>query len=108
MHRAEALINDSNLFVHTATPTPEDDVQAASFDTVLSFLWAKHAYDVCLLFTGSDHRPIKPQYPLKPEAMEGIRLLEAGSIVPCPNSPVRTSIFPVKKANRLPGDLYRI
>lgn len=42
------------------------------------------------------------QYPLKKEAIEGITpvfnsLLERGVIVECPDSPVRTPIFPVKK-----------
>uniref|UniRef100_A0A8D0DCP1 ribonuclease H n=1 Tax=Sander lucioperca TaxID=283035 RepID=A0A8D0DCP1_SANLU len=50
----------------------------------------------------SDFRPQKHQYPLKQEAIDGIRpvfnsLLTAGVIVPCPDSPVRTPIFPVKK-----------
>jgi len=56
----------------------------------------------------SDYRPCKTQYPLKPEAVEGITpvfnsLLKTGVIVPCENSPVRTPIFPVRKAT-LPGE----
>ncbi|TKS65903.1 putative nuclease HARBI1 [Collichthys lucidus] len=50
----------------------------------------------------SDFRPCKQQYPLKQEAIDGItpvfnHLLQAGVIVPCPDSPVRTPLFPVKK-----------
>ncbi|KAI2665523.1 hypothetical protein H4Q32_021838 [Labeo rohita] len=46
--------------------------------------------------------PCQHQYPLKKEAIEGIRpvfesLLREGVIVPCNDSPVRTPIFPVKK-----------
>ncbi|KAL6466691.1 hypothetical protein MHYP_G00244950 [Metynnis hypsauchen] len=79
-------------------------------------LWAKGKYDVGLKATAppvvvqpkSDYRPKKVQYPLKPEAIAGITpvfqsLLEAGVIVPCPDSPVRTPIFPVKKI-RGPGE----
>lgn len=78
---------------------------------VPSSLWAAHKYDVGLIKGAepvkitpkSDIRPNQPQYPLKPEAVEGITpvfdsLLEAGVIVPCPDSPVRTPMFPVKKA----------
>ena len=55
----------------------------------------------------SSYRPCQNQYPLKKEAAEGIKpvfdsLLEAGGIVPCDTSPVRTPIFPVKKI-RDPG-----
>lgn len=78
-------------------------------------LWAAHKYDVGLI-TGaepiqitpkSDFRPNQPQYPLKPEAVEGITpvfnsLLEAGVIVPCEDSPVRTPMFPVKKVRPPP------
>ncbi|XP_062419418.1 uncharacterized protein LOC119228347 isoform X2 [Pungitius pungitius] len=73
-------------------------------------LWAAHKYDVGLINNcqpvvitpRSDFRPHKHQYPLRQEAIDGITpvfnsLLEAGVIVPCPDSPVRTPIFPVKK-----------
>ena len=73
-------------------------------------LWASHKYDVGLIKSAepvkikplSGYRPKQQQYPLKPEAVEGIRpvfsaLLEAGVIIPCPESPVRTPMFPVKK-----------
>ena len=74
-------------------------------------LWAKDKYDVGLILNceplivhpKSDFRPKKQQYPLRKEAIDGITpvfdaLLKAGVIVPCPDSPVRTPIFPVKKA----------
>lgn len=78
-------------------------------------LWAAHKYDVGLIkgvepikiTPKSDFRPNLPQYPLKQEAIDGITpvfesLLEAGVIVPCPDSPVRTPMFPVKKGRPLP------
>ncbi|XP_062422196.1 uncharacterized protein LOC134132991 [Pungitius pungitius] len=48
------------------------------------------------------------QYPLRPEAIEGIRpvfdsLLAAGVIVPCSDSPVCTPILPVRKARDPPA-----
>uniref|UniRef100_A0A667Z8M7 ribonuclease H n=1 Tax=Myripristis murdjan TaxID=586833 RepID=A0A667Z8M7_9TELE len=48
-------------------------------------------------------RPCVKQYPLKRDAEEGISdtidaLVKAGVIVPCPDSPVNTPLFPVKKA----------
>ncbi|KAF0031716.1 hypothetical protein F2P81_016271 [Scophthalmus maximus] len=77
---------------------------------VPSSLWAAHKYDVGLIKNAqqvvitskSDFRPHKHQYTLKQEAIEGIKpvfhsLLQAGLVVPCPDSPVRTPIFPVKK-----------
>uniref|UniRef100_A0A9J8CJW6 ribonuclease H n=1 Tax=Cyprinus carpio carpio TaxID=630221 RepID=A0A9J8CJW6_CYPCA len=77
---------------------------------VPSELWAKHKYDVGLIkgcepvviTPKSDYRPCQQQYPLKAEAMLGIKpvfesLLKEGIIVPCNDSPVRTPIFPVKK-----------
>ena len=77
---------------------------------VPTHLWATHKYDVGLIkncqpvviIPRSDYRPQKHQYPLKQEAIDGIRpvfnsLLDTGVIIPCPDSPVRTPIFPVKK-----------
>lgn len=51
----------------------------------------------------SIYRPRQPQYRLRQEAIDGITpvfnsLLDAGLIVPCPDSPCSTPIFPVKKA----------
>ncbi len=75
-----------------------------------SKLWAKHKYDVGLIkgcepvviTPKSDYRPCQSQYPLKKEALRGIRpvfesLLKEKVIIPCHDSPVRTPIFPVKK-----------
>ncbi|XP_049425162.1 uncharacterized protein LOC125884304 [Epinephelus fuscoguttatus] len=77
---------------------------------VPAHLWAQSKYDVGLIKNcepviitpKSDYRPCRNQYPLRREAVEGIKpvfdaLLKAGVIVPCPNSPVRTPIFPVRK-----------
>ncbi|KAL0199322.1 hypothetical protein M9458_007862, partial [Cirrhinus mrigala] len=73
-------------------------------------VWASSKFDVGLIkncepvriIPKSDYRPCKPQYPLKREAIEGIKpvfesLRAAGVIVPCEDSPVRTPISPVKK-----------
>uniref|UniRef100_A0A3B3HIW1 ribonuclease H n=1 Tax=Oryzias latipes TaxID=8090 RepID=A0A3B3HIW1_ORYLA len=51
----------------------------------------------------SGFRPYVRQYPLKPDAVAGIRpmiesFLKSGVIVECPDSPVNTPIFPVPKA----------
>nr|XP_043874560.1 protein NYNRIN-like [Solea senegalensis] len=56
----------------------------------------------------SDYRPKRVQYPLRPEAVDGIKpvfksLLEAGVIIPCNDSPVCTPIFPVQKAREPPS-----
>ena len=77
---------------------------------VPSELWASQKYDVGLIKNcepvvitlKSDYSPCQPQYPLKPETIPGIvpvseSLLKTGVIVPCPNSPVRAPLFPVKK-----------
>lgn len=75
-----------------------------------SELWAKHKYDVGLIkgcepvvvTPKSDYRQCQRQYPLKQEAILGIKpvfesLLKEGIMVSCNDSPVRTPIFPVKK-----------
>ena len=51
----------------------------------------------------TEYKPRVKQYPLKPDAREGIRpvimdLLKAGVIIKCSDSPCNTPIFPVKKA----------
>lgn len=65
-------------------------------------LWASHKYikncDPAVITPKSDYGPCQQQYPLKVEAIEGIRpvfdpLLKIGVIVPCDNSPVCTPIF---------------
>lgn len=50
----------------------------------------------------TEYRPCVRQYPLKPDALEGIKpviqdLITAGVIIPCEDSPCNTPIFPVKK-----------
>lgn len=79
-------------------------------------LWAQGKYDVGLIkncepvvvTAKSDYRLRRPQYPLRPDAIEGIKpvfdsLLKAGIIIPCDNSPVCTPIFPVQKARDPPA-----
>lgn len=74
-------------------------------------LWSQGPTDVGLVKGASpviirpktEHLPRIKQYPLKPDAMLGIQpviedLLRAGVLIPCPDSPVNTPIFPVKKA----------
>lgn len=61
-------------------------------------------------------RPYQRQYPLKPEAEKGIEpvireLIDKGVIVPCPDSPCNTPLFPVRKASgewRLVQDLQAV
>lgn len=73
-------------------------------------LWAKDKYDVGLIRNcdpvtitpKSEYRPCKQWYPVRQEAVDRIRpvfasLLQAGVIIPCPDSPVHTPLFPVKK-----------
>lgn len=50
----------------------------------------------------SDFRPNLPQYPLRPEAIDGITPVFDGVIVLCPDSPVRTPAIPVKKVHPPP------
>lgn len=57
------------------------DLPQKVLDNVPDYLWAKDKYDVGLIkgcepvtiTPKSDYRPCKPQYPLKREALEGIR-----------------------------------
>lgn len=76
-------------------------------------LWAQGKHDVGLIKNAepvvitpkSDYRPYHKQYPLKHEAIDGITpefesLRNAGVIVPCEISPVRSPIFPKKKADK--------
>lgn len=80
-----------------------------------SSLWVGHKYDVGLIKGAepikitpkSDFRPNLPQYPLKPEAIASITpvfnsLLDAGVIVPCPDSLVRMPMLSVKKVRPPP------
>lgn len=74
-------------------------------------LWSEGPADVGLIDGAepvkirpkSDYRPHQRQYPLKPDAQEGIKLalqslLKAGVIRESYDSPVNTPLFPVKKA----------
>lgn len=94
--------------VQAASLTEEEEMELSSLPP---HLWASSKYDVGLIKNcepvsitpKSDYRPRRAQYPLKYEAVKGIRpvfqaLLESGVIVPCPDSPVRTQFFPSKKA----------
>uniref|UniRef100_A0A3B1IXH9 ribonuclease H n=1 Tax=Astyanax mexicanus TaxID=7994 RepID=A0A3B1IXH9_ASTMX len=96
--------------IQAAVLTQEEELELAPLPPQL---WAADKYDVGLIrdcepvsiTPKSAYRPRQAQYPLKPEAIEGIRpvfqaLLKAKVIVPCPDSPVRTPIFPVKKPGR--------
>lgn len=73
-------------------------------------LWSKGSADVGLLKKANpviirpktEYRPCIRQYPLKPDALAGIKpviddLKKAGVIIPCADSPCNTPIFPVKK-----------
>lgn len=56
----------------------------------------------------TEYRPKIKQYPLKKDAIEGIKpaileLEKAGIIIPCPESPCNTPIFPVKKVPETKG-----
>ncbi|XP_036981438.1 uncharacterized protein LOC119034487 isoform X3 [Acanthopagrus latus] len=95
------------FFVDDVTEVPE-------LSQVPAHLWAQHKHDVGLIKNAepviitpkSSYRPCQNQYPLKKEAVEGIKpvfeaLRKAGVIVPCENSPVRTPIFPVKKIKQV-------
>lgn len=78
---------------------------------VPSELWSKGPSDVGLIKGAppveirakTEYRPCVRQYPLKPDAQDGIKpviedLIKAGILVECPDSPCNTPIFPVKKA----------
>uniref|UniRef100_A0AAX7UYB6 ribonuclease H n=1 Tax=Astatotilapia calliptera TaxID=8154 RepID=A0AAX7UYB6_ASTCA len=90
-----------------------------------STLWSDGPTDVGLIKnadsvivqTVSSHRPIKPQYPLSKEAIEGIKpvikdMEKAGILIKTNSATCNTPIFPVKKANtgkyRLVHDLRAI
>uniref|UniRef100_A0AAQ4RT80 ribonuclease H n=1 Tax=Gasterosteus aculeatus aculeatus TaxID=481459 RepID=A0AAQ4RT80_GASAC len=110
--RSVYVMDENNIFSDTHTDTFLTNVSSISpaLSSVPDTLWAAHKYDVGLIkkcqpvviTPRSDFRPHKHQYPLRQEAIDGITpvfnsLLKAGVIVPCPDSPVRTPIFPVKK-----------
>lgn len=82
-------------------------------DDVPDKLWSKGKTDVGLMTTATpviikpktNYRPRVKQYPLKPDAAEGIRpvineMIEAGIIVEAPEAMCNTPIFPVQKADK--------
>ncbi|XP_062248239.1 uncharacterized protein LOC133956894 [Platichthys flesus] len=102
------VVTENHLHSYAMLSSPSDISPLLS--DLPETLWAKDKYDVGLIRNcdpvkitpKSDYRPCKQQYPLRQEAVEGIRpvfesFLQAGVIVPCPDSPVRTPLFPVKK-----------
>ncbi|XP_060799623.1 uncharacterized protein LOC132901325 isoform X1 [Neoarius graeffei] len=102
----------SGLFVSVSTGITPAEVHP-KLAGVPNSVWAKGRHDVGLIKNAepvvitpkSDFSPKQTQYLLKPEAIAGIRpvfdsLLKADVIVPCQDSPVRTPIFPVKKARK--------
>ncbi|XP_066506393.1 uncharacterized protein [Hoplias malabaricus] len=110
-HRVVTLAANDTLSMVTKVVLPTD------LADIPDTLWAKGKNDVGLIRNcepvvitpKSTYRPKQNQYPLRKEALEGIRpvleaLKEAGVIIPCPSSPVRTPIFPVKKPG---GDNWR-
>ncbi|XP_044071329.1 uncharacterized protein LOC122884903 isoform X2 [Siniperca chuatsi] len=99
----DEISHDKNIFVKDISEIPE-------LNQVSSCLWAQHKYDVGLIKDAepvvitpkSSYRPCQNQYPLKKEAVDGIKLvfdslLKAGVIIPCAKSLVWTPIFPVRK-----------
>lgn len=85
----------------TATTMVQLTADSQELTDIPTTLWAKSKYDVGLIkqvqqietVPKSESRPCKDQYPLKPEATEGMTpvfgpLLKAGIIVPCDTSQV--------------------
>ncbi|XP_029968045.1 uncharacterized protein LOC115403325 [Salarias fasciatus] len=112
--RRDADLHKAALTMYSGPPPAGG--RAAALDSLPKQLWAENKYDVGLtrgcepvvITPKSSFRPCQKQYPLKQEAVAGITpvfhsLLKAGVIVPCPSSPVRTPLFPVKKI-RGPGE----
>ncbi|XP_031734864.1 uncharacterized protein LOC116400902 [Anarrhichthys ocellatus] len=106
--RSVYVFHELNKEIKTFLTNPTSISPALT--SVPQTLWAALKYDVGLINNcqpvvitpRSDFRPHKHQYPLRQEAIDGITpvfdsLLKAGVIIPCPDSPVRTLIFPVKK-----------
>ncbi|XP_060791581.1 uncharacterized protein LOC132895240 isoform X1 [Neoarius graeffei] len=105
-------LGHTGLFVSVSTGITPAEVHP-KLAGVPNSVWAKGKHDVGLIKNAepvvitpkSDFSPKQTQYPLKPEAIAGIKLvfdslLKADVIVPCQDSPVRTPIFPVKKARK--------
>lgn len=101
--------SNTELTISTMLSQPSS-LPHPALSKVPDHLWAKSKQDVGLIKNcepvritpKSDYRPYQKQYPLKPEAVEGITtvfnsFLESKIVVPCEDSPVSTPIFPVKK-----------
>lgn len=87
--------------------TKEEDTELKEVDPDM---WSKGPADVGLMkgvlpikiTPKTSFRPHVRQYTLRPDAEKGIEptimALIQGVIVPCPDSPVNTPLFPVRKA----------
>ncbi|KAL1263452.1 hypothetical protein QQF64_006191 [Cirrhinus molitorella] len=105
------IVNDKREDQCMTVVNPSDIHPALA--EIPSYLWAKHKYDVGLIkgceplviTPKSDYRPCQHQYPLKREAIEGIRpvfesLLREGVIVECNDFSSENSNLPCKKDQR--------
>ncbi|XP_053485963.1 uncharacterized protein LOC128610579 [Ictalurus furcatus] len=108
----EVMCHDKGMFLNLGTSPTLLEIHPQLKKVPLG-LWAQGKHDVGLIrppvviTPKSDFRPRQSQYPLKSEAIEGIRpvfnsLLKAGVIVPWSDSPLRTPIFPVREAKNPP------
>lgn len=95
----------------------DTSVLPTELNEVPASLWATQKYDAGLIKGAesvkitpkSDFRPNLPQYPLQQEAIDCITpvfdaLLEAGVIVPCPDSPCPHAIVPCQKGPSTSAD----
>ncbi|XP_042251981.1 uncharacterized protein LOC121886123 [Thunnus maccoyii] len=112
-HRTIQLADQFPLVVHNfVMDSFESKENHPALEGVPKQLWATHKYDVGLIKDAtplvvvpkSDYRPNKRQYPLRPDAEEGMtpiieQLLNDKIIVPAPTSPCNTPLLPIKKAD---------
>uniref|UniRef100_A0AAQ6ITR9 ribonuclease H n=2 Tax=Anabas testudineus TaxID=64144 RepID=A0AAQ6ITR9_ANATE len=104
-----SAVHSSETDITLMTLTSEDE---ALLSSVPDKLWATSKFDFgdmkgatpVVVQPKSSFRPCKQQYPLSPEAVEGIApviqsLIDKGAIVECPHSPCNTPLLPVKKPN---------
>ena len=117
LRKSEVVDGLFDLMACHSPSTPESIKNHPVLNGVPEQLWSTHKYDVGLIKDAtpmvvvpkSDYRPNKRQYPLRPDAEEGMapiieQLLKDGIIVPAPTSPCNTPLFPVKKAD---GETWR-
>ena len=112
--RPQEIELKNNIGTQMSVTTPKAEALRAEMEkAVPSYLWAKHATDVGLIKSANPvHVPLKQgrrlpwkaQYPLKPEAVEGIKptiagLVEAGVLVET-QSCCNTPIMPIQKADK--------